>query len=166
MNNHYTATIPFLIGKLGTIQGRKKIQKIVHILQSAGAPFAEKFEFSYFGPYSQMLKDEMDTLVKESLITESYNPSVNTYSYTLNEPAGQCGVEEWIDFAKKLNEYDAKQLEALSTMIFLRNSGYDDTALKPKFTELKLHLVQYVDWASKTSSFILSNKSKWSSLKI
>jgi uncharacterized protein YwgA len=36
-----------LIYVLGRIGGRKKLQKIVHVLQALGVPFPERFEYSY-----------------------------------------------------------------------------------------------------------------------
>lgn len=44
-----------LIRHAGEIVGRKKLQKMIYILKKLNYPFQEKFQFHFYGPYSEEL---------------------------------------------------------------------------------------------------------------
>jgi uncharacterized protein YwgA len=124
------AQIGDLILELGMIQGRKRFQKIVHILQSAGAPFSEHFELSHYGAYSAELKAELDMMKSQGLVEEMETstrygdvgfeikpkPALGRFLSQLTNRLDS----RWICLAKKLNEKPSSYLEGVSTVRYLR----------------------------------------------
>ncbi len=150
------AKIALLINTCGKIDGRVKLQKIVHILQESGFAdhFSEEFGYLHHGPYSSELKREIDQLAEWSLISEQSEP-VRDYpkfvytpgpklSETLSQ-AGFSGEPAWKNIAVTLNEKNPQDLEAISTIMFLRKRGFSADRLRNRFTELKPHLAGRFD---------------------
>lgn len=151
---HRLARLGLLLRSVGSIDGRKRLQKIVHILQERGITFDQVFEFSFYGPYSAGLRLDMDVLRDEKLIREE---SGHRYAYQpqpeflelLNKLAGP-EYPRWADFAKQLNAYEPKKLEALSTILFLQGRGYEEEGVRRIFMTRKPHLVDLLDEALQT----------------
>lgn len=150
--------IALLVKVCGEIRGRKKLQKIVHILQEAGHPFREPFGYLHYGPYSSVLKAELDELISKNvkLLAEEPRPvsEFSEYVYTpterLEEVLDSLGIEKepkWNDLARELNEETAEQLEAVSTILYLRRLNFVGDRLKNKFQELKPKLANRLDRA-------------------
>ena len=139
-----------LLRSLGCVDGRKKFQKLVHILQELGYPFDERFEYSYYGMYSSQLRSEIDSLVADKLISEREtrdhfgNPSFTfEKSAQLDALLDEVGVgleSEWSVAAKKLNALSAQTLEGVSTILYLRRCGLDGEPLRQRLLSLKPHL--------------------------
>lgn len=155
-----TLNLANLISVCGEITGRKKIQKIVHLLQVA--KFRDQFPYAFgylhFGPYSHGVKSDLDLLTRESLVKEvsasagehatfRYEPSPS-----LAEDLKSVGIEpspEWSSLARRLNAMTPQRLEAASTVAFLRERGFDGEALRSRFKELKPFLDHDFDEALK-----------------
>ena len=134
------------------IEGRKKLQKIVHILQEAGHPFREEFDYLHFGPYSSALKREIDELIlpQVGLVEEEPTPAEGQYKSYVYRPTAKLrenlgrlhlsGTPAWANLARALNTMSASDLEAVSTILFLRRRGFTGERLERRFKELKSHL--------------------------
>ena len=138
-----------LLQVLGQIGGRKKLQKIVHILQERGVPFPEHFEYSYYGMYSQRLRSEVERLESEKLVKESQIVGGMNVSYSLEKTdelealvleIGQGKEPEWAETARHLNSLSPQELEGVSTILFLKDCGFAGDALKERLLGLKPHL--------------------------
>ena len=72
-----------LFGVYGSvIEGRTKIQKMICILKEKGIQFSLDFKPYYYGPYSDQLSDNLNTLIGMNLINETINPAgYNRYRY-------------------------------------------------------------------------------------
>lgn len=149
-----------LLHLLGRIGGRKKLQKIVHILQERGVPFPERFEYAYYGMYSQQLRSEVERLGAEKLVTESEVYGVNI-SYSLEKTGEldalvkEIGHEQepaWAEIARHLNSLSPGELEGVSTILFLKDSDYSGEALKQRLLGLKPHLASIYDRCEKEAS--------------
>lgn len=140
-----------LLRDVGPVDGRKKLQKIVHILQEGGVDFSVSYEYSNFGPYSIELKGGMDELVTASLVSESPLSSGKGYRYAIT--AGflkileklEVGSPRWAVIAKEMNAMEAKDLEGISTILFLRAKGWSGEELEERFHALKQHLAENFD---------------------
>jgi uncharacterized protein len=144
-----------LISALGSVTGRKKLQKIVHILKSQGYDFPQHFGYLHYGPYSSALAAEVDALVDGKLIAQrggggEYDP----YVYTPSEPAKQLlqdlkttGTPRWKALAQELNTKDANYLEAMSTILYLQANGFEGKTLRERFASLKPNLKGLFDEA-------------------
>jgi uncharacterized protein YwgA len=145
-----TLRVAQLLRVLQKVEGRKKLHKEVHILQELGCPFPERFAYSYYGMYSQELRAEVDSLIKDKLLEEEANPNMaNEFTYTVKStPAleqflGGLKIEKgpaWAPLAKDLNSLHVQVLEGVSTILFLLHRGLDAEDLKKRFHALKPHL--------------------------
>ena len=149
-----------LLNALARIEGRKKMQKTVHILKELGAPFQERFEYSYYGMYSAQLKGELDALEKEGLVKESESFGMNKTFIIEVQPKAvdlltEVGITEtpaWLEVAKNLNKLSAQVLEGISTILFLRRTEKDEAVVRQRLLSLKPHLEPIADNCFKEAS--------------
>jgi len=138
-----------LVGVCGEIEGRKKLQKIVHILREAGykSEFGHQFGYLHYGPYSRELRNELDALTEDdALIHENQRVkgSYTAFVYSATEQLGELlrdlkldAEPSWAGVARELNGRESQDLEALSTAIYLQRLGYSGEALRTRFEKLK-----------------------------
>lgn len=167
---HYSIILPLLIQELAQIEGRKKFQKIVYILQCAGAPFDERFEFAQFGPYSGTLKAEIDCLSAFGILEEDSKGNTFVFSkgerFSEVEEAGLWnGSPDWSGFAQALNTKSASELEALSSTLYLLERGYSGVTLEAKFKELKGHLMEFFEKVKSQGEEIFAKQGNWELLR-
>ncbi len=153
------------------VEGRKKLQKLVHILREAGHPFAYRYGYHFHGPFSTELKGEIDALVEEKLIIEHPGESdfgdFIQYTYRPGEGAsalldslGHRSPVAWASLAKDLNAKSAQELEAISTIIYLIRNGCTTESLLDRFGQLKPYLAGQFEGASKYAQFLTAARSK------
>lgn len=140
-----------LIQVLDCVQGRKRLQKVVHLLQASGArEFNHRFALHYFGPFSRELAHEIDLLADTQLVSESRPKSEGeSYQYRLVESkletveklyADEFGKPAWERLARDLNKEDTQCLEAMSTLVYLAERGTKFEQLEENFKKVKPHL--------------------------
>ncbi len=132
MSTESAIAVARLIAELKNVEGRKRLQKIVHLLGASRVPaFRHRFILHYFGPFSRELAAELDFLVSAHLVAES-PPDCDGGSYRYSIPrtaaeqverlyGDEFELPAWVGFAKELNEASTPQLEAMSTLVFLAN---------------------------------------------
>lgn len=132
-----------LFHKTGSVNGRKKIQKMVFLLQNAGLDFGKTFRYHYYGPYCTELQLEMDALVDMGVLEERHNGY--SYSYRiaketdLNTKWEAC--ERNSALIEYLNRLSPQVLELASTLVFLSERDYGDfDSVKKKALSLKPEL--------------------------
>lgn len=139
---------------LRTVEGRKRLQKTVHILQALGvAPFQEKFEYSHFGMYSAQLRREVERLAAEELITESSSSNAGATTYTIEKTSYLDELlqdltipePEWAPIAQNLSRLKTSVLEGVSTLLFIENRVPGKIQSREKLLLLKPHLADVVD---------------------
>ncbi len=138
-----------LVGDLGGVTGRKRLQKIIHLLQeSRTRDFGYRFILHYFGPYSRELASDLDFLSDVKILKEEApEGGQSSYKYTITEGAVREEVNQffdedsdsrWIERARKLADEDVPLLEAVSTIVFLaKRRKLEGLDLKSRFEELK-----------------------------
>lgn len=143
-------TVARLVAELGGVDGRTRLQKLVHLLGTRfPREFRHRFTLHYFGPFSSELAGDVDLLVSAKLVAEESPAAGGSYRYSVTSKKARAYIEEateskppkWVKLAQRLNLKDKQTLEALSTVVFLRNcprpSG-DST--QQDFYRLKPHL--------------------------
>jgi len=130
------------INEVQKIGGRKKLQKLIYILEYLGCPTKNRFNMHYYGPYSSDLALELDTLVENKYIEET---KINLtygkeYIYKITE-SGQQYIQfleeiiidenakkkasNWVNTFKKLNSsYKVFDLELTSTLLYWLDVGH------------------------------------------
>lgn len=133
-----------LVEWAGTLHGRKRLQKVVFMLQGAGCPIDADFFLHHYGPYSEHVARLADEMTRLQLLVESARPALNglQYSYGLPEavrqelqtieatPQGQSWAAQLAPFEQKARRFlqaDLKQLEYASTILYFRRHGHDWT---------------------------------------
>jgi uncharacterized protein YwgA len=126
----------------GEIVGRKKLHKLIYLLQAKGIDFGQDFIFHFYGVYSPTLS--VDLHIAEDLgilIEETSGPA---FKIQLKEENGsgeaKCGSGTEKELVKFLADQPASVLEVLSTMVYLHQEGFDGERLSAKLNELKKHL--------------------------
>ncbi len=116
----------YAIASVGEIAGRKKLQKMIYIAKKMDFPFQEKYQFHFFGPYSEELTLRIEELCVMGYLHESKEKKngYHQYCYSITE-AG----EEFLDLYKleiialekclhHMNQQNARFLELVSTILF------------------------------------------------
>ncbi|MEY9870124.1 uncharacterized protein YwgA [Peribacillus sp. B2I2] len=131
------ANIINAISTAGEISGRKKLQKIVYIAKKLSFPFHEKFQFHFYGPYSEELTLRIEELCEMGYLNEVREKKAGYYQYCYSiTDAGQdfLSIQEVEMPALEaclldMNEQNARFLELVSTVL------YFDTLEKEEVTE-------------------------------
>lgn len=164
-----------LIKTCGKIEGRKKIQKIVHILKEYGQPFSYRYGFHFHGPFSAELKAEIDLLVSEKLVVEeesstgsaSYRQYIYSSTPFLEDILKDLNkLEEpiWSGLARTLNDKSPQELEAISTLIYLARNGVSHNEIQARFEQLKPHLAGYYSSSDRFISDLATQNARSSRL--
>jgi uncharacterized protein len=143
LDNH--AKLMQFFSEAKQVTGRKKLQKMVYILQSFGIPFEEKFQFHFYGPYSEELTLRIEELCNLGFINEEKEIKSNyfQYHYSLTNDGTQFlnqfsvnmpSCSECIDI---LQGKSSRFLELVSTMLYFKELPKDEVkakvhAVKPK----------------------------------
>lgn len=149
------------------IEGKLRMQKIVHLLQECGnAPFERHFELARFGAFSSGLAADVEAYRDDELLdTEEVrcgNFPTLSYSKSAKYDAVFAKLEKpesqpvWAELARQLNEKKTRELEAVSTVVFLRRKGLDGVALKERFEKLKPHLKDIFEDSLTTAEALLA----------
>lgn len=139
MNRYQLAKIISWADRLHT---RKRLQKVVYLLQAAGCPLEAEYVLHHYGPYSEEVARLTDEMVRSSLLEEQAtdNGIGLRYSYRLPDPTQQqireleatdqgmrwmAELRPYEQRAKELLTSDLKQLEYASTIVYFRRQGSD-----------------------------------------
>ena len=124
------------------LRTRKRLQKVVYLLQVKGCPFEADFTLHFYGPYSQEVAQLCDQMTVQGLLRESSgcNKVGQQYDYALADvtrqqltqveqsPVGQQARDEMSGFetlARRLLNTDLKQLELAATIVYFHEHGRD-----------------------------------------
>lgn len=148
-----------MVRRLGEVVGRKKLQKIVFLLKSVGAPFVERFTYHFYGPYSEQLADEIRWLVGTGHLTEVTQETANRHVECIyrpgEEPIPARLPEFCMPLAHRLNGYDARLLELMATIQYLGMQGMDLAQAGMRARDLK-PTQEYTDQETETALNILT----------
>ncbi|GAB3048102.1 YwgA family protein [Virgibacillus ainsalahensis] len=108
------------------VTGRKKLQKMIYILQKCNTGFEEKYEFHFYGPYSEELTLRTEELCNLGFVKEVKENKGNysQYRYTITEDGRQFLKQfsiEMPDISGRVEEMKAKSsrfLELVSTLMY------------------------------------------------
>lgn len=127
------------------VTGRKKLQKMVYILQSFGVPFEEKFQFHFYGPYSEELSLRIEELCNLGFLNEEKEVKSNyfQYHYSLTSDGTQFLNQFKVDMPSctesiaLLQGKSSRFLELVSTMLYFKELPREEVmnkvhTVKPK----------------------------------
>ena len=139
MNRYQLAKI---IDWAGTLRWRKRMQKLIFLLQAAGCPLDADYDFHKYGPYSQDVARLTDELTREGLLEEEVQRHRfgEHYCYTLSQKTKQQmtdyeestrgseqvrRMDQFAALARSMCETDPRELEVSSIIVFFRQRGHD-----------------------------------------
>jgi len=138
----------------GEVVGRKKCQKLIHILQECGHDFGFDFELALYGAYSTALQSQLESFVENRYIQEIPDVTgtgfptskfvANRHGSSILRILGSENSPAWSDLATRLNAESTRVLEATSTIMFLCRNGIQDH-LESRSAALKPHLQDIYD---------------------
>jgi uncharacterized protein len=164
------AKLMYAIEATGEITGRKKLQKIIYIAKKLSFPFQERFQFHFYGPYSEELTLRVEELSNLGFVEEIREKKGGYFQYrysltdsgkeflSLNEVEMPCLPDCLLD----MNEQNARFLELVSTVLYFENLSREEVAEKV-FT-LKSKQKYTLEEISDAYSYIDSLKVKAKSL--
>jgi uncharacterized protein len=126
------------ISVAGEIAGRKKLQKIVYIAKKLSFPFQEKFQFHFFGPYSEELSLRIEELCEMGYLNEVREKKAGYYQYCYSitdAGKGFLSMHEMVmpeleTCLLDMNEQSARFLELVSTVLYFDNLEKDEVTEK------------------------------------
>ncbi len=137
------------------VYGRKKIQKMIHLLEASGAALPFKYEYHFYGPYSAELQETINFLVSLEFLTENKDDDAYVYEITERgkafkqtlESHDQAEVNLNPELLSALSGEKSQFLEMVSTYAFLMDSNYTPEEARLKAHELKPHLAGLLERA-------------------
>ena len=86
-----------LVSMAGTLKTRKRLQKVVYLLQESGMDFDVSFRLHHYGPYSSDVADLLNQVSDDDILVQNVevNQAGSQFDYRL--------ADEWAD---KLSEFE------------------------------------------------------------
>ncbi len=151
----------------GKIRSKKKLHKLVYLLQQAREDFDQDFTFHYYGVFSPSLARDIDSAKELGLIGIEQHQSGYGYDISLT-PAVEVGKIAELGSRGQgilgdLADKDAQLLEVLSTIVYLDRNFYHGSELKQKLKALKpdlsVHYEEAYGLATKLFAIELTDRS-------
>ncbi|MDC3416806.1 YwgA family protein [Aquibacillus salsiterrae] len=127
------------------VVGRKKLQKMIYILKKCGVPFEEKYEFHFYGPYSEELTLRVEELCNLGFISEVKEKEKNYYQYRYQvTEQGEEFLQHSIvelpvidERIKVMKERSSRFLELVSTMLYFDHLSKQEVEEKVQIVKKK-----------------------------
>jgi uncharacterized protein YwgA len=145
----------------GEIIGRKKLQKMIYIAKKVAFPFHERFQFHFYGPYSEELTLRVEELCNMGFLNEMKEKKGGyfQYRYTLTEPGkeflslNEVEMPFLQDCLVDMNDQNARFLELVSTVLYFDNLSKEEVTNKiftlkasQRYTEAEIdEAYQYIE---------------------
>lgn len=122
----------------GEIIGRKKLQKMIYIAKKVSFPFHERFQFHFYGPYSEELTLRVEELCNMGFLNEIKEKKGGyfQYRYTLTDTGkeflslNEVDMPFLQDCLVDMNDQNARFLELVSTVLYFDNLSKEEVADK------------------------------------
>ncbi|MFE8697826.1 YwgA family protein [Cytobacillus sp. FJAT-53684] len=120
------------------IIGRKKLQKMVYIAKKMAFPFQERFQFHFYGPYSEELTLRVEELCNMGFLDEVREKKGGyfQYRYTLTDSGKEflslndVSMPNLQACLSDMNSQNARFLELVSTVLYFDNLSKDEVQEK------------------------------------
>ncbi len=137
------------------IETRKKLHKLVYLLQELGIELNQDFTFHHYGVFSPTLANDLSLASAEDTgFLEESRDSQGAYVYELKQTSEsntesivRSFVSEEDPILRDLVSKQPRYLEVLSTIVYLYRNHYRGERLVAKLKELKPDLGNYFDEA-------------------
>jgi uncharacterized protein YwgA len=132
------AKIIHAISSAGEINGRKKLQKMIYIAKKLSFPFQEKYQFHFYGPYSEELTLRVEELCEMGYLNEVREKRAGYYQYcySITDSGRDFLSMHEMDLPTlepclcDMNEQNARFLELVSTVLYFDTLEKDEVSEK------------------------------------
>ncbi|PLR96584.1 YwgA family protein [Bacillus sp. T33-2] len=132
------AKIIHAISVSGEITGRKKLQKMIYIAKKMNFPFQERFQFHFYGPYSEELTLRVEELCNMGFLDEVKEKKGGyfQYRYSLTEEGKEFLAVNSVEMPllgeclTDINAENARFLELVSTVLYFDNLSGEEVREK------------------------------------
>ncbi|WP_338752071.1 YwgA family protein [Bacillus sp. FJAT-52991] len=122
----------------GEVIGRKKLQKMIYIAKKISFPFQEKFEFHFYGPYSEELTLRVEELCDMGFIDEVREKKGGYYQYRYTMTGegetflqhAEVNMPHLKETVTEMNNQSARFLELVSTVLYFDTLTREEVAEK------------------------------------
>ena len=122
----------------GEIIGRKKLQKMIYIAKKMDFPFQERFQFHFYGPYSEELTLRVEELCNMGFLNEvkEKKGGYYQYRYTLTDSGKEFLSLNEVEMPMldgclvDMNDQNARFLELVSTVLYFDNLPKEEVTNK------------------------------------
>lgn len=136
LTNH--AKLMHFFSTANEVTGRKKLQKMIYILQKCQVPFEERYQFHFYGPYSEELTLRVEELCNLSFIDEVKEDKGNyfQYHYHITEEGANFLKQfnlEMPDITEQVSELTSRSsrfLELVATMLYFDSLSESEVEAK------------------------------------
>lgn len=144
--------------------GRKKLQKMIYILKKCGYPFEERYQFHFYGPYSEELTLRVEELCNLGFLheTREKKSGYHQYRYKLTQD-GEEFLEHYnlelppmTDLIEEMNGHSSRFLELVSTILYFDTLPKNEMIEKVKTVKSSLNYTE--DELEEAMSFIKRKK--------
>ncbi len=123
------AKIVHVFATAGEVIGRKKLQKMIFIAKKLNFPFYERYNFHFYGPYSEELTLRIEELCNLGFLNEvkEKKGGYSQYRYMLTTEGKEFLSHYELDFPalqdcmEDMNEKSSRFLELVSTILYFEN---------------------------------------------
>ncbi|QAS53263.1 YwgA family protein [Halobacillus litoralis] len=120
------------------VVGRKKLQKMIYILKKCEIPFEERYQFHFYGPYSEELTLRIEEMCNLGFILETKEEKKNYYQYRyqLTDSGREFLKHYEMDLPplhKQIDEMNGRSsrfLELVSTILFFEDLPREEISEK------------------------------------
>lgn len=127
-----------MLKEAGEVIGRKKLQKIIYICKKLQFPFYEKYQFHFYGPYSEELTLRVEELCNLGLVTEvkESKGGYYQYKYTVTDEGHEFlghydfQMPELHQCIDEINSQSSRFLELVSTILFFDRLSKEEVVEK------------------------------------
>lgn len=156
-----------LIRDAGEVIGRKKLQKMIYIAKKINFPFQERYNFHFYGPYSEELTLRIEEMCNLGFVAETKEKKGGyfQYRYVLTE-AGSNFLEishlhmpKLKEFSLDINEKSSRFLELVSTLLYFDHLTQEEQiekvhTLKGKLNYSETEISEAFDYIEQLKQFI------------
>jgi uncharacterized protein len=136
LNDH--AKVMQAVLAAGEIIGRKKLQKMIYIAKKMDFPFQERFQFHFYGPYSEELTLRVEELCNMGFLNEvkEKKGGYYQYRYTLTDSGKEFLSLNEVEMPMldgclvDMNDQNARFLELVSTVLYFDNLPKEEVTNK------------------------------------
>ncbi len=138
------------------IEGKKRLQKLVMLLQYAGAEVDTKFSIHHYGPFSSDVARMTEILTMTGQLNEEMkvvgSSRLFQSVYTLpDDDVADAAEFSWCETLQKLSDFSTIELEVASTIAFFISAGKSPAEAITATKEMK---------PSKTTDRVMSKVAK------